>query len=147
MSRTCLRTMESGNRGNEWFNETWWLQKWCNRSSHYLSPVKDEAFGVLWAYFGEDRTIWLEIWNMCQIGGFAFAIGLLLQSFGFHGKEAAILPFTPLPWKYYREEMWSHTKCRNGCTNFTVVPSRLEQVRDVVWLKRELRYLVGKLGN
>jgi len=34
---------------------------------------------------------------MCQIGGFAFVIGLLLQSFGFHGKEAAILPFTPLP--------------------------------------------------
>ena len=26
-------------------------------------------------------------YGMCQIGGFALAIGLLLQSFGFHGKE------------------------------------------------------------
>lgn len=28
-----------------------------------------------------------------------------------------------------------------------VVPSRLEQVKNVVWLKRELRYEVGRLKN
>ena len=29
--------------------------------------------------------------KMCQIGEFALAIGILLESFGFHGREAAIL--------------------------------------------------------
>ena len=35
--------------------------------------------------------------KMCQISGFALAIGILLESFGFHGREAAILPSTLVP--------------------------------------------------